>query len=47
MKQSKELELALNSYKKEVERLRNCSPDWKPIPLKEYIQQYFKKAEQK
>jgi hypothetical protein len=47
MKQSEVMVTALNSYKREVKRLKSCSPDWKPIPLKEYIQRYYKKPEGK
>jgi len=38
---------AINSYQKEVKRLKSCSPDWKPISLKEYIQGYNKKPDKK
>lgn len=42
MKQDKAMAVALNSYKRKVKLLKSCSPEWKPIPLKEYIQRYHK-----
>jgi hypothetical protein len=47
MKRSEVSVLALNSYKREIKRLKSCSPDWKPISLKEYTQEYNKKIEDK
>ena len=45
MKQSTAMiSAAINSYQKEVKRLKSCSPDWKPISLKEYMRDYQKKA---
>jgi len=45
MKQSPAIiSAALSSYQRKVKRLKNCSPEWKPISLKEYIQGYHKKA---
>lgn len=38
---------AINSYQKEVKRLKSCSPDWKPISLKEYMREYHNKLESK
>lgn len=43
MKQCEAMIAALNSYKRDVKRLKSCSPDWKPIPLKEYIKRYYNK----
>jgi len=48
MKQSAAMATAaFNSYQREVKRLKSCSPEWKPISLKEYIQGYHKKARYK
>lgn len=40
MNQREERTSAINSYLREVERLKNFSPEWKPISLKKYIQEY-------
>jgi len=44
MKHSDMMIQALQSYRREVKRLKSCAPDWKPIPLEEYIQRNFKKS---
>ncbi|MCX6731067.1 MAG: hypothetical protein NTZ55_04410 [Candidatus Roizmanbacteria bacterium] len=47
MKQNEVSVSALNSYKREIKRLKSCSPEWKPISLKEYVQEYQKRSEVK
>jgi hypothetical protein len=36
------LSQALRSYERDVKRLKNASPSWKPIPFKDYVDQYAK-----
>gem|GEM_PF-3843080 len=44
IKRGEALNLALALYKRQMKRLKNISPEWKPISLKEYINQYYKRT---
>lgn len=47
MKKNSMMAEALSSYERDIKRLKNCSPDWKPIALKEYILDYKKNTKNK
>jgi hypothetical protein len=41
------IESALRSYNRSIKKLKECSPDWKPISFEEYTEIYCKKLPNK
>ncbi len=47
IKKSNLIDSALRSYNRDIKKLKECSPDWKPISFEEYTQIYCKKLSNK
>lgn len=35
---------AVNSYHRDMKRLKSVSPEWKPVSLKKYVEEFQKKT---